>query len=851
MASNRMRTVRIWVCIKLGVSIFLTKPGLFAVDFSKDVRRILSENCFECHGPDNEARKAGLRLDTQEGAHSLHEGKRAITPGDLNKSELWSRIITSDPDEIMPPPESKKFLTAKQKKTLRQWIEEGGEYAEHWAFQHPSKTNFGDLFSSVREQNPIDTLVRRKLDSIGLGFSKEAEPEKLVRRLHLDLLGLPPSISEIEEFVEGSRNGQPDFYHNYVDKLLRASDFGEKWARQWLDLARYADSNGFQADQLRDSWAYRDWVIGALNSNMPYDQFTIEQLAGDLLPSSTLDQKVATGFHRTVTCNVEAGVHAEKNRVDQVFDRVNTTGTVWLGLTLECAQCHNHKYDPISTDEYYSLFAYFNNTPLEVELPSSVTDVQHNFIGPYLTLPMSKVRIEQKEKLKIEIHKLEKALSSKESDPKKGLEIWIENQKSKREQDLDKALMKILSQPKEKWTAAQEKKVKDQFYLSAAETKQLKKNLDKVKAEYESIRAYKTLVMEELDQKRVTRVMKRGNYQDPLHEVKPGTLDVLHKKKPDYPDNRFGLAQWITDKENPLTARVAVNRVWAEIWGRGIVRTLEDFGMQSEPPSDPVLLDWLATYYMDCGWDLKALLKVICTSRTYKQTSRVSPEIMSIDPENKFFSRGARYRLDAESIRDSMLASSGLLAKKMFGPPVMPYQPTGVWRAVGRNAPVWREMKNEDRWRKGIYIVYRRAAPYPSMVNFDAPDRSACTVSRPRTNTPLQALTLMNDPAFIEMAIGLTDRVLRESGQDDFASRLEMLYLLSLSRKPSPKEAEYLKQAFDRHLNEFQKDRDRALNLISQKSVFYKPEVKDAAEFAAWFLISTSILNLDETVTKG
>ena len=846
-----MIAIQKWFSLIMGIAIFFAKTELPGVDYNKDVRRILSENCFECHGPDKGARKANLRLDTQKGAHLSRGGIRAIAPGNLSQSALWERITTSDPDEVMPPPESKKIINVKQKDILRQWIEDGGEYVDHWAFIHPSETDFSALHIDTSEQNPIDILVERNLKSIGLDFSEQAQPEKLVRRLHIDLVGLPPSISEVEEFVQGIKRGRLGFYQSYVDKLLRSSGFGEKWARHWLDLARYADSNGFQADQLRDSWAYRDWVISALNSNMPYDRFTIEQLAGDLLPQATLEQKIATGFHRTVTCNVEAGVHAEKNRVDQVFDRVNTTATVWLGLTLECAQCHHHKYDPISTDEYYSFFAYFNNTPLEVELPSSVTDVQHNFIGPYLTLPMSKIRSEHKDQLRIQALTLQKALESKEGDPQKGLQAWLKEQRSKDNEEQNKELLKILSQPETQWTEGQRKKIKEKYYQSTSELKETKRELDEINDRYHAIKPYQTLVMQELDKKRITKVMRRGNYQDTLHEVLPNTLGLLHDKKPKYPDNRLGLAQWITDKDNPLTARVAVNRVWAEVWGAGIVRTLEDFGMQSEAPTDPILLDWLATYFMDSRWDLKALLKVICTSRAYKQTSRKSGQLMKADPENKYFSRGARYRMDAERIRDSMLASSGLLSQKMFGPPVMPYQPTGVWRAVGRNAPVWREMKNEDRWRKGIYIVYRRAAPYPSMVNFDAPDRSACTVSRPRTNTPLQALTLMNDPAYIEMAIGLTDRVIREAEGVDFESRLEMLYMLSLSRKPNPNELAYLKQAYEKHLKDFQKNTGRAKKLLSQKSVFYKPHVQDPAEFAAWFLISTSILNLDETVTRG
>lgn len=823
-----------------------------SVDFNREVRPILSEYCFKCHGPDGEARKAGLRLDQADYYLNTSDGDPVIIPGNPSKSELVSRIFSHDPDEVMPPPETKLSLTRSQKETLKKWIAGGAGYADHWAFIHPGETDLSAMADASGNINPIDVFVGASLNQNDLEFSPEASPEKLVRRLHLDLLGLPPSKADTREFMEGMASEVPGFYSNYVDKLLRRSSFGERWARPWLDLARYADSNGFQADQLRDSWAYRDWVIQAFNQNMPYDRFSIEQLAGDLLPQPALPQKIATGFHRTVTCNVEAGVDAERNRVNQVVDRVNTTATVWLGLTLECAQCHDHKYDPLSMKDYYSFFAFFNNTPLEVELPSGINDVQHNFIGPYLDLPLKPDQLEKKKTLKNQIAEVTAQLELLENDPERGFDAWLVQVTALVDtNEIDKNLKKHLKIDPGKRNASQKKAIRQHFYESSDALRKTEAQLTRLKNELANIKPIQTLVMVEMDEPRETRILRRGDYKDSGELVNAGTPSRLPAMNPHLPRNRTGLAKWIVDRNNPLTARVAVNRLWAELWGRGIVETLEDFGTQSEPPTNPELLDWLALYFMESGWDTKALLKVICQSKTYRQSSRISDRHLVLDPANKFYARGARFRMDAERIRDVMLASSGLLSNKMFGPPIMPYQPSGVWRAVGRNAPVWKEMKNEDRWRRGIYIVYRRAAPYPSMVNFDAPDRSACTIMRPRTNTPLQALTLMNDPAYVEMALGLAGRIMAETDSSTFEDNLESLYLLTLSRKPKPEESQYLAQVFTTSLNDFKSNPERAKKLVHQPSIHLKPDTDNIEELAAWFIIATSILNLDEMVTRG
>lgn len=776
-------------------------PARATPDFNRDIRPILSENCFHCHGPDDASRKADIRLDTEEGARAIGKNGAPVHPDPASPEAglIWKRIHASDPDDVMPPPQSKRSLTSAQIVLLEEWLRDGAPYQSHWAFEAPVRPAVPAVPPEAAVVNPVDAFAWQQLNRLGLDFSPPAGPETMVRRLHLDLTGLPPTPDEVTEFVTGMNEETPGFYESWVDRLLRSTAFGEHWARPWLDLARYADSNGFQADQLRDSWAFRDWVIQAINQNMPFDQFTIEQLAGDLLPDPSIDQLVATGFHRTVTCNVEAGVHPEENRVNQVFDRVNTTATVWLGVTLECAQCHNHKYDPFSMKDYYSMFAFFNNTPLEVELPSSESDVQHNFIGPFIDLPLSDSLKNRRETISARIHSLQQLKAARGHD-------------------------------------------------SIPETDHEIAGLEK---ELASIQPARTLVMQELPVQRDTRILRRGNYLDPQEKVKPATPSSLHPFPDPLPPNRLGLAQWLVSRDNPLVARVTVNRLWARLWGRGIVRTLEDFGTQSKPPTHPALLDWLAVEFMDSGWDRKSVIRTICLSRIYRQSSNLSPRLSMVDPDGRWLSRGARFRLDAETIRDNGLAVSGLLSRKMYGSPVMPHQPQGIWKAVGRNAPVWKEMDDPDRWRRGVYVVHRRAAPYPSMVNFDAPDRASCVVSRPRTNTPLQALTLMNDPAYVEMALSLADRVLTRCSTASFNDRVRFLYQVALARMPSPAETGFLRDVYDSWRGEPSSHTKRLQKLLENPGIVFRPVQQDSGELWAWFILSTMILNLDEIITRA
>lgn len=991
-------------------------------DFNREIRPILAENCFHCHGPDSKSRKGGLRLDTFEGATDGGDFAEAVVPGKPERSDLITRIHSGDPDELMPPPDSKRTLTSKEKELLRKWIESGAKYQEHWAWVAPIQGQVPKLKDSSSTTNPVDAYLLRRLEQDGLSFSEQASDDNLLRRISLDLIGLPPAPEDLHRFLKSGD------YEAEIDRLLGSPRFGERWARYWLDLARYADSNGFQADQLRPSWAYRDWVIDALNANMPYDQFTIEQLAGDLLPNSNLKQKIATGFHRTVTCNVEAGVSPEGNRVNQVFDRVNTTATVWLGITLECAQCHDHKFDPFTMKDYYSLFSFFNNTPLEVQLPSNKKDVSHDFIGPYLDLPFSQEQKAKVSKLDAEIaamsreydrlmevagpdfeawqklliaslanrpkwkamvvkafessavgehrvlkdgsvlltgevpdeatymlevetdlevitgfklealthsglpgkgpgrgdairsnfvlhefkvaekkegkerslklHNAEADFSQKGWDvagsidgniktgwaisPQFGkshfatfqLEHPIENSGGanlvfRLEQNfgkgrvignfrlaaisdptgvgsLPKNVLSIFENLEGQGNAKQVEKLKAHFFKSDAEIVKLEAQLAQLRKERSGLKQDQTLVMVELEKPRETRILERGNFLAPDIVVTAATPERLPKL--DKSVNRLDLAKWLVRRDNPLTARVAVNRWWAELFGSGIVATLEDFGTQSEPPTHPELLDWLAVELMESGWDMKHVLKTILMSDGYRQSSRVTPELLEKDPQNLLNARAPRFRMDAERLRDNALAISGLLSSKMHGKPIMPYQPNGLWRQTGRNEPKWEEQRDENRWRRGIYIVYRRAAPYPSMVNFDAPDRSSCTVRRPRTNTPSQALTMLNDPAYVEMALALADRILTGSG--DASGRINYAFQLTLSRSALPREVEILEELIRDRSAHYRDHPETASVILKNPKFFYKPSHKNVVELATWFHVANALLNLDETLSR-
>jgi hypothetical protein len=640
-------------------------------------------------------------------------------------------------------------------------------------------------------RNAIDNFIFARLMQEGLQPSPEVDRARLIRRVSLDLIGLPPTPEEVDTFVN---DASPDAYEKVVDRLLVSPHYGERWARPWLDLARYADTHGFEKDPRRSIWPYRDWVIKALNDDMPFDQFTIEQLAGDLLPDPTLEQRIATGFHRNTMINTEGGVDPEEYRVAAVVDRVNTTATVWLGTTLACAQCHTHKYDPFTQQEYYQFLAFFNSNA-----DKSTSD------GDMLALPTP----EQQAALD-EITKLE-AVQSKSPE-----------------------LQKVREQ------------------LAAA-----KKELNSKIA--------KTLVMKDLPEPRDTFVHIRGNFLNKGEKVEHGVPEVLHDlhiadgEQP----NRLTLARWLVSPDNPLTARVTVNRMWEEFFGRGLVETSEDFGTRGERPTHPELLDWLATEFIREGWSMKRMHRLIVLSATYRQSPAVTPELLDRDPYNRLLARGPRMRLSAEAVRDAALAASGLLSRKIGGPSVMPPQPDGIWNSPYSNEK-WQTSSGEDRYRRGLYTFWKRTAAYPSFLSFDAPSREFCVVRRPRTNTPLQALTLLNDPVYVEAAQRLARRMVSEGG-DDSASRATRGFQLVLARAPEPAEIERLIALYEGQLEHYSKDA-QAAEAIAGKQESNKQADKptndskaDAtatvadsptAERAAWTVVANVLLNLDEAVTK-
>jgi hypothetical protein len=724
------------------------------VEFNRDVRPILSENCFACHGFDPKHREADLRLDTFEGATEDRDGSRGIVPGDLSKSDVWQRIISEDKDEVMPPPKSHKPpLSPKQREILKTWIEQGAKYERHWAFEPPKR-------ATGIQGHPIDHFIQARLAEEGLKPSPEADPATLIRRVSLDLTGLPPSQSDLSDLSGWSDKK----YRALVDRLLKSKHHGERWARWWLDQARYADSNGYSIDAPRQIWKFRDWVIDALNKDMPFDQFTIEQLAGDLLPKATESQIIATGFHRNTQINQEGGIDKEQFRIDSVFDRVATTGTVWLGLTIGCAQCHDHKFDPIEQKEYYRLFAFLNN---QDEPTMKVFD------------PTVDVKA-----LTAEFKDVDARLKALVKERYNEIAEWEKDMSPEFRSKLLPGIRRAADKPANKRTLADNITLftnivnpSDPIRVLSDRHKELDTQLNQ---------GTTTLVMKELPKPRKTTVFIKGDFTRPDEEVTPGTPKVLHAFQTTNPQpNRLDLAKWIVSPQNPLTARVIVNRVWQQYFGRGLVETENDFGMQGTPPSHPELLDWLATEFMAKKWSLRELHRLIVTSHTYRQSSSNRPDLAEKDPQNYLLARQTRLRLDAEVVRDVCLAASGLLSTKIGGPPVYPPIPDGVM-GQGQVKRVWTVSKGADKYRRGLYTFIYRASPPPALTVFDAPEGFSSCTRRIRSNTPLQALTLMNDAAFFEFATAL-EKIIRKDG-------LEAAFKRCTSRVPKPDELAVLKK---------------------------------------------------------
>ena len=797
------------------------------IGYNRDIRPILSENCFGCHGPDDHDRKAGLRLDVpQPDQPPTDSGLAAIVQGKPDESEVIARILSDDPDLVMPPPESNKSLTAAQKETLRRWIAAGAAYEPHWAYLAPVRPAVPAVKHAAWPKNDIDRFVLARLEQEGLAPADEADRSTLIRRVSLDLTGLPPTRAEAEAFLA---DPSPDAYEQLVDRLLASPHYGERMAVDWLDAARYADTNGYQVDRDRENWPWRDWVIDAFNDNMPFDRFTVEQLAGDLLPDPTREQRIATGFHRNHMLNEEGGIIAEEFLAEYTGDRVETTATVWLGQTFNCCRCHNHKFDPFTQADFYSLKAFFHNVA-EKGIGDYGAHVRLN-AAPFLRLstPEQEARLAD--------------LATQVAAATKALEAARE---AKQQAEAQK--------PAEAAPAAAVPAAPAPDPVAAAEA-QLK-DAKKLLADFE-VSIPTALVMQELPEPRKTFVLMRGDYTSPGAEVTAATPAVLPALAADAPKNRLGLARWLVAPENPLAARVTVNRFWQSFFGTGLVATTDDFGSQGGQPSHPELLDWLAVEFRETGWDMKRLVRLIVTSATYRQKSALPPGLQERDPANRLLARGPRFRLQAEFVRDQALAAAGLLVPAVGGPSVKPYHPPGLYEQVvtQKDNPkaTYEQGSGADLHRRSLYTYWKRSVPHPAMLAFDAPFRETCTVKRSRTNTPMQALALLNDPTFVEAARFLATRMIREGG-DDAAGRIAHGFWLVLARPPSDAERGLLVATLERFRAQYAAAPTDAAALLAvgdaPRDAAFEP-VAAARDLAAFTLIASILLCRDEAVMRN
>lgn len=765
---SRLSTSR---CVAFGLLWLLIPRGFAAgqdpVRFAEDVRPILASKCWTCHGPDAEAREADLRLDIRDAA------LRVLISDDGTEGDLLKRITAADPDERMPPVSTKKPLTAREIDVLRRWISQGAAYQEHWAWSAPVRPA---LPESGASENPVDHFVNQRLLAEGLAPLPRASRETLIRRASLDLVGIPPTTTEIDAFLA---DDSEDAWSALIDRLLKSPRYGEHMARPWLDAARYADTDGYQNDRYRYMHVWRDWVILALNDNKPYDDFLVEQLAGDMLPDATLMQQIATGFCRNHRINSEDGSIPAEWHVENVVDRVDTLGTAILGLTVGCARCHDHKYDPISAREYYQLFAYFNNVPEWGVGPNNGNS------PPFVEVPKSWPNLSPKENV------------ARIPEP-----------------------VKLRRARKDKGNGLQRPQAGSHRTV---------------------------MVMHEMDTPRQTWVLTRGqfNLPDKSQPVSPAVPSALNRHNGSVPRERLELAQWLVDPRHPLTARVAVNRIWQQLFGTGLVRTAENFGMQGELPSHPQLLDWLAVEFIESGWNVKALQKLILTSDTYCRSSQATPELTTRDPDNRLLARGARYRVHPFVLRDTALAVSGLLVDRIGGPPAKPYMPPKIWRSISNNT--YKQDTGAQLYRRSVYTFWRRTIPPPTMVNFNSAEREVCVVRKGRTNTPLQALTLMNNVTFVEASRFLAERMLWHS--QDHRQSIAFGFRLLTGRLPNVAEQQLLESAHADFLDQYTGRQDAAAELLAVGEKPRDPRL-DLIEHAAMTMTASLIMNLDESITR-
>ena len=819
------------------------------VDFNREVRPILAENCFYCHGQDGNKRQGELRLDQRQAALD----RRAIVPADVAGSVMLQRVHSTDADLQMPPPNSGRTLTEQQKQTLQRWIEQGAKYSEHWAFTVPQSPAVPAVRNTAWVRNPIDSFVLSRLESEGLQPAPEADRAVLIRRLSIDLTGLPPTPQEVDAFVAST---DPMAWEQLVDRLLSSPHYGERMALPWLDAARYADSNGFQQDGDTWQWIWRDWLVSALNQDLPFDQLTIWQLAGDLLPDPTTEQKIASGFNRNHLLNGEGGAIPEEQRWVILFDRMETTATTWLGLTLNCAQCHDHKYDPLTQRDYYSLLDGFNRVP-ESGTPQYFSS-RIRVAAPFLEVP-SAAFLKRQEELQAAINMADEQIRAATADEFQKWQEAVQVTGALPGGDALPAALKLLLVKPAADRSAEEQSAVQSELRKLFDQKVVPSMKDRVPAigqkeqaagrlaEFRADQLPRVMIMSDA-QPRETRILNRGDYLTPGDKVEFSTPAFLPALPADAPRNRLGFARWLVSGQHPLTARVQVNRMWQYFFGTGLVRTSEDLGVQSEYPEHLPLLDWLATEFPSRGWSLKQMHRLIVTSAAYRQSSRVTPELSLRDPENRLMARASRFRMPAMILRDWALATAGLLDVRIGGPPVYPYQPDGIWESLAITKErdfTYPASSGNDLYRRSLYTFWRRTVGPANM--FDASNRQACRVRMTPTSTPLHALTTLNDPTWVEAARVLAERCLVESSDTD--GRLTLAFRRVAGRVPSTADLVVLRRLLQRQQQIYATDAAAAKALISTGTAPRNGSIGEA-EHAAWTAVCLAVLNLDEVLVR-
>ncbi len=821
------------------------------LDFNRDVRPILADNCYQCHGPDQGRRKARLRLDTRDGIFGRYG---IVTPGKPQSSELYQRLVSDDAKERMPQAASNKTLTPRQIAVIKKWIEQGAEYKGHWAYVKPVRPEVPAGGEPAFSRNPVDRFVLARLQEVGQEHAPEADRVTLIRRLTFDLTGLPPTRAEVSAYLA---DRSPDAYETVVDRLLASPHFGERMAVYWLDLVRYADSIGYHSDNPMNVSPYRDHVIRVFNANQPFDRFTVEQLAGDLLPGSTPEQKVASGYNRLLQTTAEGGAQPKEYIAKYAADRVRNVSTVWLGTTMGCCQCHDHKFDPFTMCDFYSLAAFFADVKEPavglreggMPVPSAAQAAESKRLDDEL----------QADKARLEISTLELALAQAawEKRPSATLSTGNGVLPPASKSGANSGAVKMPSDVAAALAVRPENRDAEQRRTVAAFYKTIAPALAPVRARVADLerrrealnKAIPRCLVTVADTPRTVRILPRGNWLDETGEVvMPAYPAALRHPEPHGRLTRLDLARWIVSPDNPLTARVFVNRLWKLFFGQGLTRTLDDVGAQGEWPTHPELLDWLAVEFVDRGWDVKAMVRLLVTSGTYRQSSRSTARQREVDPYNRYLARQSRFRLDAEMIRDNALAVSGLLNPKIGGPSVFPYQPAGYWAALNFPPREWHNDAGDKLYSRSMYTHWQRSFPHPSLLAFDAPSREECTVERPRSNIPQQALVLLNDPTFVEAARVFAGRVMKEGGRSA-PDRVGWAFTEVLSRPPTPDEARVLAELYARHRAGYAADQEAALKLLHTGNYSLPPDA-DPVELAAWTSVARALFNLHETITR-